>query len=345
MDVPEMSVTVIDPPVMRQPRALLSDETMEEQFGLSPNQPRVAVLIPCRNEETAIGKVVSDFQQALPQAIVYVYDNNSTDHTILEARAAGAIVRRERLQGKGHVVRRMFADVDADVYVLVDGDDTYDAAAAPGMMNMLLSQRLDMVCAARHSSEREAYRLGHRMGNALLSAAVSVAFGRGVTDLLSGYRVFSRRFVKSFPALSPGFETESEFTVHALVLHLAIGEVRTTYRTRAAGTESKLHTFLDGMRILRSIVMMIQHERPLQVFSSMALLHLVAGVSLGVPVVVEFLHSGLVPRLPTAVLATGLMLLASLSVCCGLILDSVSRGRTETKRLAYLTISPLDVPE
>jgi hypothetical protein len=321
-----------------------SDETISEQLGLDSGAPRVAVLIPCRNEEVTVAKVVSDFQHALPNAVIYVYDNNSTDHTALEARAAGAVVRGEPLQGKGHVVRRMFADVDADIYVLVDGDDTYDAAGAPGMLDMLVNQRLDMVSAARHGAVPTAYPIGHRLGNLLLSAMVTWAFGGGVTDLLSGYRVFSRRFVKSFPALSSGFETETEFTVHALALHMPVREVRAQYRNRAAGTRSKLNTFVDGMRILRAILSLIEHERPLQVFSCASVIQLGLGIGLGVPVVLEFVQTGLVPRLPTAVLATGLVLLSSLSVSCGLILDAVSRGRKENKRLAYLAIRPLEPP-
>ncbi len=262
-----------------------SDRSIAEQLGLTADQPTVAVLIPCRNEEAAIGKVVSDFTRVLPDAIVYVYDNNSTDHTILEARAAGAVVRRERLQGKGHVVRRMFADMDADVYILVDGDDTYDPAVAPGMLKMLIDGQLDMVSAARYGAVRDAYRLGHRLGNVVLSAIVSWAFGGGITDLLSGYRVFSRRFVKSFPALASGFETETEFTIHALTLHMPVQEVRAHYRNRAAGTSSKLSTFKDGMRILRAILALIQHERPLHVFTFSALVLLAAGIGLGIPVV------------------------------------------------------------
>jgi glycosyltransferase involved in cell wall biosynthesis len=340
-----MSVTVDAPKVVVRDRGPQSFESISELFGLATNQPRIAVLIPCRNEETAIGKVVSDFQEALPEAVIYVYDNNSTDHTMLEARAAGAIVRQERLQGKGHVVRRMFADIDADVYILVDGDDTYDANAAAGMLAMLIGQQLDMVSAARHGTARDAYRLGHRFGNVLLTGMVSWVFGGGITDMLSGYRVFSRRFVKSFPALSVGFETETEFTVHALALHMPVREVRASYRNRPAGTRSKLNTLMDGIRILRAIVTLIQHERPLQLFSLAEFLQLVVGIILGVPVVIDFLETGLVPRLPTAVLATGLVLLASLSMCCGLILDAVSRGRKETKRLAYLAIPPLETPE
>jgi glycosyltransferase involved in cell wall biosynthesis len=342
-----MSVILDEPKVVvrTRSRALQSDESIAEQFGLSTSQPRVAVLIPCHNEEAAIGKVVADFQLALPTAVVYVYDNNSTDHTMLEARAAGAMVRQERLQGKGHVVRRMFADIDADIYFLVDGDDTYDAAAAAGMLSMLVEQHLDMVSAARHGAVRDAYRLGHRMGNVLLSSVVVWVFGAGITDLLSGYRVFSRRFVKSFPALSSGFETETEFTIHALALNMPVREVRANYRNRAVGTQSKLNTFVDGFRILRAIVSLIQHERPLPVFSVAALVQMSIGINLGIPVVMEFLHTGLVPRLPTAVLATGLVLLSSLSLCCGLILDAVSRGRKESKRLSYLAIPALETGE
>jgi hypothetical protein len=336
------SVTLAEPAAGLKDRRLRSDETIEERLGLLTNLPRIAVLIPCRNEETAIGKVVADFQHALPNAIVYVYDNNSTDHSALEARAAGAVVRREALQGKGHVVRRMFADIDADVFILVDGDDTYDADAAPGMLAMLVEQQLDMVSAARHCSAPDAYRPGHRLGNVLLTAMVTWAFGGDITDMLSGYRAFSRRFVKSFPALSSGFETETEFTVHALALHMPMREVRANYRNRPAGTRSKLNTFVDGMRILRAIVTLIQQERPLQVFFLAASVHLGLGIGLGVPVLIEFLHTGLVLRLPTALLATGLVLLASLSVSCGLILDAVSRGRKENKRLAYLAIPPLE---
>jgi hypothetical protein len=337
-----MSVTLEKATIILPQRGWLSDESIAKQFGLAADQLHVAVLIPCRNEEMAIGKVVSDFQNTLPDAIVYVYDNNSTDHTILEARAAGAIVRRERLQGKGHVVRRMFADVDADVYVLVDGDDTYDATAAAGMLAMLIERQLDMVSAARYGAVRDAYRPGHRLGNVLLTALVTWSFGGEITDLLSGYRVFSRRFVKSFPALSSGFETETEFTVHALALHMPVQEVRATYRNRAPGTCSKFNTITDGFRILRAIVTLIQQERPLQVFSLAALAFLSLGIVLGIPVVIDFLHTGLVPRLPTAVLSTGLMLLGFLSLACGLILDAVACGRKENKRLAYLAIPPLE---
>ncbi len=322
-----------------------SDRSIAEQFGLLPAQPRIAVLIPCLNEAASIGKVVFDFQRALPEATVFVYDNNSTDQTIREALAAGATVRRERLQGKGHVIRRMFADIDADAYILVDGDDTYDAAAAPGMVETLVELQLDMVTAARFGGGPTAYRPGHRFGNAVLTSLVGWAFGRGVTDLLSGYRVFSRRFVKSFPALSSGFETETEFTVHALALHMPMQEVRAGYRPRAAGSRSKLHTVMDGMRILRAVVHLIQQEKPLPVFSAAAAALTTAGAGLGISVVLEFLETGLVPRLPTAVLSTCFVLLAFLSLASGLILDAVSRGRKENRRLAYLMIPPLECPE
>jgi glycosyltransferase involved in cell wall biosynthesis len=300
--------------------------------------PRVAVLIPCHNEAVAIPKVVADFRAALPDATVHVYDNNSTDGTQDAARAAGAVVRRERLQGKGHVVRRMFADVEADLYVLVDGDDTYDAAAAPAMVRLLWDEGLDMVIGTRVTDIAAAYRPGHRLGNLVLTGMVAAIFGNRVSDMLSGYRVFSRRFVKTFPALATGFETETEFTVHALELRMAIGEVRTAYRDRPAGSQSKLRTWSDGARILRTIVILVKEERPLQFFSVAGLALLLLGVGLGIPVVLDFLATGLVPRLPTAVLAMGFVLLSFLSLAAGLILDSVTRGRKEAKRLAYLAV-------
>ena len=299
---------------------------------------RVAVLIPCHNEAVAIRKVVADFRAALPGATIHVYDNNSTDGTAAAARAAGAVVRREGLQGKGHVVRRMFADVEADIYILVDGDDTYDAAAAPAMVARLLADGLDMVVGTRATDIAAAYRPGHRLGNRALTGMVAAIFGDRVRDMLSGYRVFSRRFVKSFPAAATGFETETEFTVHALELRMAIGEMPTRYRDRPAGSASKLRTFRDGVRILRTIVVLVKEERPLQFFSVCGLLLLLLGVGSGVPVVLEFLTTGLVPRLPTAVLATGLVLLSFLSFASGLILDSVTRARKEVKRLAYLAL-------
>ncbi len=299
---------------------------------------RIAVLVPCYNEEVAIPKVVADFQAVLPGATIYVYDNNSGDGTVGAARRAGAVVRTERLQGKGNVVRRMFADIEADAYVLVDGDDTYDARSAPEMVRMLLDQRLDMVNGVRVTEIEAAYRRGHRLGNQVLSGIVRNIFGDRVSDMLSGYRVFSRRFVKSFPALAAGFETETEFTVHALELKMPVGEVSTPYKDRPAGSASKLRTYSDGLRILRTIVLLVKEERPLQFFALAALALALLGVAFGLPVIAEFFRTGLVPRLPTAVLAMGLLLLSFLSMACGLILDSVTRGRKELKRMAYLAI-------
>jgi hypothetical protein len=297
---------------------------------------RVAVLIPCYNEAVAIPHVVAAFRQALPDARIYAYDNNSTDGTAGLAREAGAVVRQERQQGKGHVVRRMFADVEADIYVLVDGDNTYDAADAPGMIDLLLSDQLDMVTGTRVTEQAAAYRRGHRFGNALLTGLVAALFGARVTDMLSGYRVFSRRFVKSFPALASGFETETELTVHALQLGMPLGETTVTYRERPLGSASKLRTVQDGLRILRLILLLVKDERPLPFFSLSGAILFVAGMALGIPVVLDFWRTGLVPRLPTAVVAVSLVALAFLSFACGLILDSVGRGRREMKRLAYL---------
>jgi len=299
---------------------------------------RIAVLIPCYNEQAAVPSVIRAFQAALPGAVIHVYDNNSTDGTVAVARSAGASVRTERLQGKGNVIRRMFADIEADVYVLVDGDDTYDASTAPAMVAMLLRDQLDMVNGARVSDIQAAYRPGHRLGNAVLTGLVTCIFGDRVSDMLSGYRVFSRRFVKSFPALSGGFETETEFTVHALELRMPIGEMPTSYKERPAGSESKLRTYSDGFRILRTIVLLVKEERPLPFFAAIGAVLLLLAVLVAVPVLTEFFRTGLVPRLPTAVLATGLVLLSFLSLTCGLILDSVTRGRKELKRLSYLAI-------
>ena len=316
----------------------LPRNTEEWHADAMVGHPSVAVLIPCFNEEAAIGKVIVDFRAALPDATIYVYDNNSTDRTVPVARARGAVVRTEPRQGKGHVLRRMFADVDADVYVLVDGDDTYDAKAAPVMTKLLLERRLDMVSAARDTPEAAAYRLGHKLGNAVLSGMVRHVFGSGISDMLSGYRVFSRRFVKSFPALAIGFETETEFTVHALALNMPMAEICAPYRSRAAGSQSKLNTYADGFRILREIVTLIGHERPLSCSAVMATILLTLALALGFPVILTFLDTGMVDRLPTAVLSASLVLLASLSLGCGLILDAVTHGRRELKRLSYLAI-------
>ena len=298
--------------------------------------PQVAVLVPCLNEEAAIARVVADFRAALPQAVIFVYDNGSTDRTAEVATAAGAIVRKEPLKGKGNVVRRMFADIEADVYVLVDGDDTYDAASAPALIRRLVEDSLDMVNGAREEQSTLAYRRGHRFGNRMLTGLVAYFFGERLTDLLSGYRVMSRRFVKSFPALASGFETETELTVHALELRLPIAEVSTPYRERPPASSSKLRTIPDGIRIMRLIVRLVREERPLEFFSIVAGVLALIAILLAVPVVGDYLRTGLVPRLPTAVLAMGLMLLSSLSFTCGLVLATVTRGRMETKRLHYL---------
>jgi glycosyltransferase involved in cell wall biosynthesis len=304
----------------------------------APLAPRVAVLVPCYNEAGAIATVVRDFAAALPSAAIYVYDNNSTDATRELAAGAGAIVRTESHQGKGNVVRRMFADIEAEVYVLVDGDGTYDAASATAMVEMLLANSLDMVNGARVATTQLAYRPGHVIGNRMLTSAVSIIFGDRIRDLLSGFRVFSRRFVKSFPALASGFETETELTVHALELRLPIAEMQTPYRDRPAGSLSKLRTFRDGWRILRTIVLLIKEERPLQFFSSIAALLALTSLGLGWPLISTFLETGLVPRLPTAVLVTGLMVLAFLSFIAGLVLDTVTLSRRELKRLHYLAL-------
>lgn len=300
---------------------------------------RVAVLIPCFNEEKAIGKVVGDFQKALPDAGIYVYNNRSTDRTFEVATAAGAIVRDEIHPGKGNVVRRMFADIEADIYVLVDGDDTYHAPSAPEMVRKLIEERLDMVVGTRLSDySANAFRLGHRFGNDLLTGFLGMLFGRNFTDILSGYRVFSRRFVKSFPAVSKGFETESELTVHALELRMPIGEITTPYQTRPANSVSKLRTYRDGTRILLMILVMFKEERPLTFFSLVFGFLSMLSLVLAYPVLVTYLQTGLVPRFPTAILSTGIMTLAFLSLTCGFILNTVTCGRRELKRLAYLSI-------
>jgi hypothetical protein len=303
--------------------------------------PRIAVLVPCYNEEASIAAVIRDFKMALPTATIYVYDNNSKDRTSEIARAAGAVVRREPLQGKGNVVRRMFADIEADVYVMVDGDDTYHAPSAPALVSKLLDEKLDMVNGAR-VTDWETYRAGHRFGNIMLTTLVTMVFGKRTDDLLSGYRVFSRRFVKSFPVLAGGFEIETELVVHALEMSMPLGEVETPYKDRAPGSVSKLSTFRDGFRILWMIGKLIKEERPMQSFGIVALLLALISIITAVPLFVTYYETGLVPRFPTAVLATGLGLLSFLSLTCGLILDTVTRGRREMKRLRYLEIPAPD---
>ncbi len=298
--------------------------------------PRVAVLLPCYNEAAAIAQTVADFRAALPDATIYVYDNNSTDKTVEVAAAAGAIVRTERMQGKGNVVRRMFADVEADIYVMADGDATYEAAAAPGLIDLLVSDQLDMVVGARKSEVEAAYRRGHKLGNAMLTGMLAWLFGRSFTDILSGYRVFSRRFVKSFPVLSEGFEIETEISVHALELRMPVAERVTAYAARPEGSESKLSTYRDGWRILRTILTLFRIEKPLAFFGIIGAALAFIAVVISIPLFLTFFDTGLVPRLPTAVLAMGIMLLAFLNGFCGLILDTVVRGRREMRRLAYL---------
>ena len=305
---------------------------------------KLAVLLPCYNEEAAIAQTVAGFRAVLPDADIYVYDNNSTDKTREVAAAVGAIVRTERMQGKGNVVRRMFADVDADIYLMADGDATYEAAAAPAMVAQLIDEQLDMVVGARRSEVDAAYRRGHRFGNAMLTTMLAWSFGRSFSDILTGYRVFSRRFVKSFPVLSAGFEIETEISVHALEMRMPVAEVVTAYAARPEGSVSKLSTYSDGWRILRTIAMLFRFERPLLFFGSVAALLTLVAIVLAIPLVMTFLDTGLVPRFPTAILATGLIILAALNGFCGLILDTVVRGRREVRRLAYLAQPAPGVP-
>lgn len=299
--------------------------------------PRIAVILPCYNEAGAIVQTVQDFRRALPAADIYVFDNNSTDGSYELAANAGAIVRRVAQQGKGHVVRRMFADVEADIYVMADGDATYEAAAAPRLVAAMLEDNLDMVVGARRSEVEEAYRRGHRFGNWALTSLLKQLFGRSFTDILTGYRVFSRRFVKSFPVLSAGFEIETEISVHALELSMPVSEIMTVYGARPEGSASKLSTYRDGWRILRTIFTLYRIEKPILFFGIIATLLAAAGIILATPLIVTYIETGLVPRFPTAILVTGLMILATLSGMCGLILDTVVRGRREVRRLAYLT--------
>ncbi len=300
-------------------------------------QPRIAVLVPCRNEAATVAQVVRDFRAALPACVVYVYDNGSTDRTGELARAEGAVVRCEERPGKGGVVRRMFAEIDADVYVLVDGDATYDASRAADLVETLVGGDLDMVTAVRDHQGRDAvYRRGHHFGNRAFSALLGGLFGVRPADLFSGYRAFSRRFVKSFPGTSRGFEIETELSVHALEQRIPTGELPTPYFERAEGSTSKLATYRDGARILAKMIVLYKDVKPTAFFGGFALLFGVAGVLLGAGVIIEFMETRYVSRLPTAVLATGLVLLAFLSMACGLILDSVARGRREAKRMAYL---------
>lgn len=322
---------------MQQPNVRrLAEPSGPETMPEAQPAPRVAVLVPCLNEAAAIAKVVADFRAALPTAEVYVYDNASTDDTGAVAAAAGATVRREPRPGKGHVVRRMFADVDADVYVMADGDDTYDAAAAPAMVETLLQERLDMMVGLRDNLSQETSRAGHEFGNVLITGFLNRFFGARFGDTLSGYRVMSRRFVKTFPCLSDGFEIETEMAVHIVTLRLPFGEAHTAYGARPEGSASKLRTFRDGARILRTMVNLLRQEKPALFFGAIGVTLALLAVVLAWPLGVTYWRTGLVPRLPTAVLCTGLMIMALLTFCCGVILDSTQRGRVETRRLAYL---------
>jgi glycosyltransferase involved in cell wall biosynthesis len=313
-----------------------------QQVLSSTQQVRIAILIPCYNEELTIGKVVREFRDELPQANIYVYDNSSTDRTIMEARNAGAICRSEKRQGKGNVMRRMFADIEADVYVMVDGDDTYDASSIEGLIAPILYEQADMVNAIRKRVAKDAFRPGHSFGNALLTKVVSSTFGSRLTDMLSGYRAMSRRFVKSFPALSQGFEIETEITVHALELGLRIAEIAAPYKERPEGSTSKLRTIQDGIRILFMILSLLKAERPFRFFAVLSAAAFVLTAMLATPLAVTYLETGLVPRLPTAILVTGLSIVGLLTLISGVILETVTRGRREAKRMHYLSIPVID---
>lgn len=320
------------------PKDIVGVAARNRSDEILPTSARIAVLVPCFNEAATVTNVVQQFSSVLPKSKIYIYDNNSTDNTAALARGAGAIVRHEPSQGKGNVVRRMFADVEADVYLLVDGDNTYDAEAAPILVTWLLTKQLDFVNGARDAIANEAYRKGHKFGNWLLSGVVRFAFKQQFTDMLSGYKVFSRRFVKSFPATSRGFEIETELAIHAFELRMPCAEIHTAYRERPEGSESKLRTYRDGTRILFLIARLIKDERPLTFFGTLGILLAVMGVLLGVPIVVEYERTGLVPRFPTAILSSGLVTLGTLSSLMGLLLEMVTRTRQEIKRLAYLAI-------
>lgn len=348
-----MSNDILQPLLLRQGNPGLRGESLRGERpdiarpvlnidrSQSLDEIRLAVLIPCYNEEVAVGATVEMFRNAIPGATIYVYDNNSVDNTREVAAAAGAVVKHESRQGKGNVVRRMFADVDADVYVLVDGDATYDAEAAPRLVKRLIDEELDFLNVERLSEHVEAYRRGHRLGNRILSGLVESIFGRQFRDMLSGYKVFSRRFVKSFPAMSRGFEIETELTVHALELRMPCAEDVAPYRERPAGSTSKLSTYRDGFRILMLIASLVKSEHPLQFFGAAGFGLIIVAALLSIPLVETYIETGLVPRIPTAVLVVGMVTVGLLSWFAGLILDVVTTARQEAKRLAYLSFVPV----
>jgi glycosyltransferase involved in cell wall biosynthesis len=317
-----------------------AEQSIEPVAAAAGGQLRTAILVPCFNEAPTVAQVIADFRAAVPEAAIYVYDNNSTDRTVEIAEQSGAVVGRESRQGKGNVLRRMFRDIDADVYVLVDGDATYDAASARRLIADLVGGNYDMAVGVRVGQGETVYRRGHRFGNRMLTGFVDGIFGTDLRDMLSGYRVFSRRFVKSFPALSSGFEIETELTIHALELELPIIEIDTPYYARPAGSASKLHTGRDGVRIMFTILQLYRSERPLAFFAIVGALLATISVALAIPIFITYLTIGLVPRIPTAILSTGLMILAFLSIAIGFVLDTVTRGRREMKLLAYLAQPP-----
>lgn len=303
------------------------------------NGVKIAVIIPCYNESQTIGKVVDDFKTALPQADIFVFDNDSSDSTAQIAAQAGASIERVKLKGKGNVVRRMFADVEADVYVMVDGDATYDAQSSPNFIEKLLDENLDMVVGCRvEIGSKETYRFGHKFGNKLFASAVQYIFGGKFSDIFSGYRVFSRRYVKSFPAHTSGFEIETELTVHALELRMPYAEINTSYMARPKGSNSKLSTYADGFRILKTILQLYMSECPLKFFGLLAFFLAALSIIIVIPVIEDYFLTGLVRRFPTAILSVGLMLSALLSFFSGLLLDVVNRGRHEVRHLSYLMI-------